>query len=218
MVKRHTAVWLVRYPQTDWNRQRRYQSRSDRLLTPFGLQIGEAVAHRLRTLPFEAVVSSGLVRTDSVAQVVAARRNLVPVVDGRWREVDHGAWEGLTYAEVMDRYGDQANERWADPWRSRAHGGESMADLWERVQAAWHAVLAAHDGAHLLIVTHATPIQLLLCSLLEVPFERHWQFRTDLGGITGLDLYPSGAIMRVVNEQPLLGQKHRKLAQRVDES
>jgi 2,3-bisphosphoglycerate-dependent phosphoglycerate mutase/probable phosphoglycerate mutase len=181
------------------------------------MQIGEAVARRLRTLPFEAVVSSGLVRTDSVAQMVAARRGLVPVVDTCWREVDHGAWEGLTYAEVVERYGDKAHERWADPWRSRVHGGGSMADLWERVQAAWQAVLAAHDGAHLLIITHGTPIQLLLCSLLGVPFERHWQFRTDLGGITGLDLYPSGAIMRVVNEQPLLGQKHHKLTQHIDE-
>ena len=217
VVKRHTAVWLVRHPQTDWNRQRRYQSRSDRPLTSFGMQIGESIARRLRTMPFETVVSSGLMRTDSVAQMVAARRGLVTLVDRRWRDVDQGAWEGLTYAEVMSRYSDQAHERWTDPWRSRAHGGESMADLWERVQTAWQAVLAAHDGAHLLIVTHATPIQLLLCSLLGVPFERHWQFRTDLGGITGLDLYPSGAIMRVVNEILRLEQKHHKLAQHIDE-
>ncbi len=121
-------------------------------------------------------------------------------------------WEGLTYGEVMQHYGAEAGERWGDPWRSRVHGGESMSDLWERVAAAWHALLAAHDGEHIAVVTHGTPIQLMLCSLLGVPFERHWQFRTDLGGITGLDVYPSGAILRVVNEVPLLLRKHRKLA------
>lgn len=213
VVKRHTAVWLVRHPQTDWNKQRRYQGRSDRPLTPFGDDIGAAIARRLARLPFDAVVSSGLRRTDGVAQAVAAQRGLVSSIDARWREVDHGLWEGLTYAEVMGRYPDQASGRWSDPWHSRAHGGESMGDLWERLQAAWDAQLTEYDGGRVLIVTHGTPIQLLLCSLLGVPFERHWQFRIDLGGITGLDLYPSGAIMRVVNEVPRLDLKRHNLEQ-----
>ncbi len=51
-------------------------------------------------------------------------------------------------------------------------------------------------------MTEATPIQLLLCRLLDLPVAHYWHFRVDLGGLTCLDLYPSGAILRVVNDVP----------------
>lgn len=205
-VTRHTDVWLVRHTQTDWNHAHRYQSHSDRPLTPFGQARAAAVAYRLRRLHFHAVISSGLARTDVIAYMVAAQQpSPTPVQqDMRWGETNHGAWEGLTYPEVATRYAEQAHERFADPWHSRAHGGESMGDAWQRIEVAWDDVLRAYNGRRILVVTHATPIQLLLCGLLKIPFEQYWQFRIDLGGLTDLDLYPSGAITRVINEVPPL--------------
>ncbi len=203
-VQRHTDVWLVRHTQTDWNRARRHQSHTDRGLTPFGEARAQAVAQRLHPLRFATIVSSGLSRTDALTDLIAAHNRYAPPVlrDTRWREAGHGDWEGLTYAEVAARFADQAQQRFADTWTSRAHGGESTADLWARVEGAWDDLLQQYDGKRVLIVTHATPIQLLLCALLSVPWERSWQFRIDLGGITNLDLYPSGAITRVINEVP----------------
>jgi 2,3-bisphosphoglycerate-dependent phosphoglycerate mutase/probable phosphoglycerate mutase len=213
-VRRHTDVWLVRHTQTDWNRERRYQSHSDRPLTAFGMARAQAVAGHLRSLRFAAIVSSGLARTDTLAQLIATHNRYEPPVlhDPRWREADHGCWEGLTYRAVAARYGAQAQQRFADMWRSRAHGGESTADLWARVESACDQLLRRYDGKRILIVTHATPIQLLLCALLNVPFDRSWQFRIDLGGITNLDLYPSGAITRVINEVPALSSPRRYAA------
>lgn len=205
-VTRHTDVWLIRHPQTDWNQARRYQSHTDRPLTTFGEARAMAVAHRLRRMRFHAIVSSGLTRTDAIAMSVARQQSRpVPVQhDVRWREANHGHWEGLTYPEVTQCYADQATARFADPWHSRAHGGESTGDLWTRVEAAWDDLLRAYTGQRILVVTHATPIQLLLCALLQLPFEQYWHFRVDLGGITNVDLYPMGAITRVVNEVPPL--------------
>jgi 2,3-bisphosphoglycerate-dependent phosphoglycerate mutase/probable phosphoglycerate mutase len=211
-VTRHTDIWLVRHTQTDWNRERRYQSRSDRPLTAFGHARVAAVADRLRRTSFSAVITSGQMRTDTLAEAVVAQQTRTPALrcDERWREADHGDWEGLTYADVTRCYAAQAHARFADPWNSRAHGSESTADLWGRVQAGWHDLLRRHDGGRILVVTHATPIQLLLCGLLKLPFAQYWQFRIDLGGVTNLDLYPSGMITRVLNEVPPL-QGEREL-------
>lgn len=220
-VRRHTDMWLVRHTQTDWNRDRRYQSRTDRRSTSFGEARAHAVAQRLHPLRFAAIVSSGLRRTDTLADLIAAHNRYKPPVlqDARWQEADHGAWEGLTYGEVAARYAAQAQQRFADTWNSRAHDGESTADLWTRVEAAWDDLLHQYNGQRILVVTHATPIQLLLCALLGVPVERSWQFRVDLGGITNLDLYPSGAITRVINEvPPLLPRRHHPEGTRADEA
>lgn len=205
-VTRHTDIWLVRHTQTDWNQERRYQSRSDRALTEFGHTRATAVAYRMRRTKLSAVISSGLQRTDALAAAVIAHQTHAPnlLTDPRWHEADHGDWEGLTYFDVSRRYAAQAHARFADPWNSRAHGGESSADLWMRVGAAWDDLLREHNGGRVLVLTHSTPIQLLLCALLKLPFARYWQFRIDLGGITNLDLYPSGAIIRVLNEVPPL--------------
>ena len=203
-MNRHTDVWLVRHTQTDWNRERRYQSRADRPLTAFGHTRAEAVALRLRRIAFSAVVTSGQHRTDTLAVLPAEQHGLQIQCDTRWREADHGAWEGLTYQQVARRFPDQARARFADSWASRAHGGEASADLWQRVAAAWDELVSRNEGGKLLIVTHATPIQLLLCHLLGLPFDRYWQLRIDLGGICNIDLYPAGAIVRTLNEVPPL--------------
>lgn len=201
-MKRHTDIWLVRHTQTDWNHERRYQSRSNRPLTSFGVARAAAVALRLRRIAFTAVVSSGQERTNTLAALLADQRGLPFERDARWCEADHGAWEGLTYRDVMQRFPDQAGARFADPWESRAHGGDSTADLWARVAAAWDDLLSRNDGGKLVIVSHATPIQLLLCRLLGLPFDRYWQLRIDPGGVCNIDLYPSGAIVRTLNEVP----------------
>ncbi|CAN5569577.1 histidine phosphatase family protein [soil metagenome] len=210
-VFRHTHVKLVRHPQTDWNREGRHQGHADRPLTGFGEARARAVASRLRAGSFTVIISSGLSRTDELARAVLGEHPRLSgfVTDERWREVDHGLWEGLTYTEVAARYGAEARERFADFWNSRAHGGESGADLWSRVESAWDDMLVRYDGGRVLVVTHATPIRLLLCSVLDVPLENHWRFRVDPGGITSLDLYPSATIVRTVNEVPPLERSTR---------
>ena len=91
----------------------------------------------------------------------------------------------MTHEEVVKSYGEQARERFGDFWNSRAHGGESGTDLWGRVRLAWEDLLQGYAGGRVLVVTHGTPIRLLLCSLTGVPFEQHWKFRIDLGGRNG---------------------------------
>ena len=198
----HTHIKLVRHTQTDWNKEGRYQGHSDRPLTKFGRARATAVAARLRLGSYTAILSTGLSRTDDLASEVAAGSGLEK--DERWREVDHGLWEGLTHKEVVERHGEQARQRFGNFWDSRAHGGESGANLWTRVESAWEDLLRRYAGGRILVVTHGTPIRLLLCSFTGVPFEQHWKFRIDLGGVTALDVYPSATILRSVNEVPHL--------------
>ncbi len=200
----HTHVKLVRHTQTDWNKEGRYQSHSNRPLTEFGRLRAEATVFRLLRGVYTAVISTGLSRTDSIAAGVAREQRPEVEKDERWREVDHGLWEGLTHEEVSTRYGEQARQRFGNFWDSRAHGGESGADLWNRTEAAWEDLLRKHSGGRVLLVSHGAPIRLLLCHLLGLPFDQHWRLRTDLGGITALDVYPTATILRTFNEVPSL--------------
>ncbi|MEN9938012.1 MAG: hypothetical protein RLZZ387_4591 [Chloroflexota bacterium] len=203
-----TSIWLVRHGQTQLNKERRYQGDIDSPLTLYGRLQTEAMARRLARTPFTVAVVSPSERARLMAEAVLAGRSVPVVVDPRWAEVRHGRWEGLTYAEVVARYRDEAAQRFADPMTGRAQGGESLAEVRERVSKGWEALLRERPGGRILVVTHATPIQLVLCGASGLSPSEHWRWRVDLGSVTVLDVYGAGPIFRMVNEvpRPLLGQ------------
>lgn len=202
---RHTSIWLIRHGQTEANRHRRYLGRGDSPLTDYGRRQHAALARRLRALPFTRVIVSPTERTHALATAILNGRSPIPVLeDPRWCEIDHGLWEGLTYREVMQRFPAEAQARWAAGIDGRPAEGESLADVANRLAPAWDEVLTHYPGERILIVTHATPIQLVICWCCRQPIAEHWRWRVDLGSITALDTYGTTIIVRTVNAVPRL--------------
>ncbi|MBC8164132.1 MAG: histidine phosphatase family protein [Roseiflexaceae bacterium] len=199
-----TSIWLIRHGQTELNKARRYQSSSDHGLTTFGQHQAEALAQRLRRTPFHAAVTSPTRRARETAEFVLGERAAPIVEDARWGETNHGRWEGLTYREVRERFPEEAVARFADALHGRASGGESLAEVQARVLAGWRALLQQHPGGRVLVATHATPIQIVLCHLAEMSPALHWRWRIDLASVTAIDVYGGSAIVRGVNEVPRL--------------
>jgi 2,3-bisphosphoglycerate-dependent phosphoglycerate mutase/probable phosphoglycerate mutase len=204
------AVWLVRHTETDWNRSGRYQSHSNRPLTRRGVAQLRAVAASFRTARVGMVVSTGLVRTDRLAVAIAGQHEHARHVrDKRWTEVNHGRWEGLTYAEVGERFGESATERFRDSCRSRAHGGETLEELADRVWRAWQELPRTEEGG-CVVVAHATPIQALLCRILQIPLERYRQIRIDLGSISHVRIDSAAPSVQSLNHVPPLPVGNRR--------
>jgi 2,3-bisphosphoglycerate-dependent phosphoglycerate mutase/probable phosphoglycerate mutase len=200
-----TSIWLVRHGQTDFNKARRYQGATDSPLTPYGILQAAALARRLRRIPFKVAVVSPCLRAQLTAEAILADRDNVTIVeDARWRETHHGRWEGLTYQEVRARFPGEAAARFADALHGRPTGGESLAEVAQRVLEGWRALLQQNPGGRVLVVTHATPVQLALCLISGMNPAQHWRWRIDLGSVTAADVYGGGTIMRMVNETPHL--------------
>ncbi len=197
-------VWLLRHGQTQWNQTRRYLSHTDVALTAFGVAQARAAAAFFKHRKIDVIVHSGLMRTRDTALCVRGERKIALVEDERWREASHGAWEGLTYREVLARMPDDARRRAADPVNHAPAGGESLAMLSERVRAAYLALGERFAGQRVLVVTHGGPIQALLCQRLGAPLHEHWRWRVDLGSISGFDVYASTSILRTVNTVPVV--------------
>jgi alpha-ribazole phosphatase len=203
-----TSIWLVRHGQTQLNKERRYQGVSDSPLTLFGRLQTEALARRLRRTPFTVAIVSPSERARLTAEAILAGRDVPMVTDDRWAETNHGRWEGLTYAEVVARFPEEADRRFSDGLNGRAQGGDSLADVYHRVTDGWEALLRERPGGRILVTTHATPIRMVLCAITGMVPTDHWRWRVDLGSLTAIDMYGAGPIVRVVNEvpRPLLDQ------------
>jgi alpha-ribazole phosphatase len=117
----------------------------------------EALLPRLP--PLAGLATSPLRRCRHLAEVIGARHGLTATLDPRLAEMDFGAWEGRPWSEIPRAELDQ----WAaDFLLARPHGGESVARLQARTQAAL-AEYRARPG-HTLLVTHAGVIKAALAT------------------------------------------------------
>jgi probable phosphoglycerate mutase len=181
---------LVRHGSTEHSAARRFSGRNDLPLN----DIGRAQAARLATRAFgqvDAVVSSPLPRARQTAEPIAAALGRpVEIVDG-FVETDFGVWEGLTFADAMEVDGTLLRS-----WQGRIDlappGGETFADVGERVERARDELVTAHPDQTVLVVSHVTPIKWLVCRALEAPPVALFRLHLDTASVSVVDYYADG--------------------------
>jgi broad specificity phosphatase PhoE/ribonuclease HI len=158
-----TVTHLLRHGQTEHTPERRFSGRNDLPLSRTGRAEAEAAGVRAKELGIEAVVASPLRRTRETAEIVAAALGLPVTLDEDLVELDFGDLEGLTFDEARAKH-PLAARRFLDDVTVAAPGGESIADVSARVARARRRILDRHAGRTVLIVSHVTPIKLLLAA------------------------------------------------------
>ena len=104
------------------------------------------------------LIASPMVRTQETAQVFAGRLGLPVRTEPLVAECDFGDWEGLTAAEIDERWPGQL-KRWHDDASFRAPGGESIEDVGARMRSGLEAVRAAGVGRTVVVVTHSVSVR-----------------------------------------------------------
>lgn len=200
-----TRMLLVRHGETPLSGVR-YSGRGDPELTERGRAQAGAVARRLSTVDgVAAVVSSPLRRARATAETVASALGLPLAVEDDLVETDFGRWDGLTFAEARERWPAE-HAAWLADAATAPPGGESVQQVARRVRKARDRLLAAYPGRTVVVVSHVTPIKLLLCSALGAPAASLFRLHLDTAGLSTVDWYPDGpAVVRLVNDTGHLG-------------
>ncbi|MFE9934002.1 bifunctional RNase H/acid phosphatase [Streptomyces sp. NPDC005533] len=195
---------LLRHGETALTPQKRFSGSggSDPELSPAGRRQAAAVAEALAARgTVQTVVTSPLRRCRETAQAVADRLGLTVTVEDGLREVDFGAWEGLTFAEVQERFPDDL-QAWLDsPRAAPSGGGESFTAATRRISATRDRLLAAHPGRTVLLVTHVTPVKILVRLALGAPPEALFRMELSAASLSAVAYYADGnASVRLLND------------------
>jgi probable phosphoglycerate mutase len=165
-----TRLWLVRHGQSTWNAAGRIQGQSYQAgsLTPTGREQAEQAAGQLALAAPDAVVivASDLARTAETAAIIAGRLGLPLEFDPGLRELDLGTLEST--GSVTGDGADVIDQFWDDPYR-RPPGGETVAEMYERVHRTLRRLAAARPGAELIVVTHGGPVRVAMAASLPPP-------------------------------------------------
>ena len=125
--------------------------------------------------------------------------------DPAFREVSLGQWEGLSRAQIIERYPEDFELRSRDIINYRIQGGESFADLRDRVMPRLMAVLAQHRGKNLLLVAHGGVNRVILCNALGLELAQMTHIDQAYGCLNIIDYFDGMPVVRLMNELPLNG-------------
>jgi 2,3-bisphosphoglycerate-dependent phosphoglycerate mutase len=131
----------------------------------------------LREQGISHIYSSDLSRAADTAHAVAAQTGIAVLQHKGLRERGFGSFEGLTYAEVDERYPQEALR-----WRQRdpafaPPGGETLVDFFERAVRTATQLVSAHPGGTVLLVSHGGVLDMLYRAATHqsVQAPRTWQ-------------------------------------------
>ena len=198
-----TRLILVRHGETAFTQQGRYSGRGDVPLSDEGQAQAMAAAGRVAGISRDvaAVVSSPLSRCMRTAELISAEVGGATVtVLPDLIECDFGAWEGLTFAEVRERWPDEM-AAWLASTSVAPPGGESFQAVAKRVRAAMATLRSSYPASVVVVVSHVSPIKLILRDALAAGDAFLHRLFLDAAGVSTMDVWPDGGIaVRSVNE------------------
>ena len=165
-----SLIYLLRHGEVDSSRPRRFLGQSDVPLNANGINQARQVSLALADISFQHVFSSPLSRALLTAELVSGypQKAIQPIE--AFKEINLGAWEGLTATEVQEKYPGTYEQRGEIMGSFRPPAGESFTDVAARALPALHDIAHSSPGP-ILIVAHAGVNRALLASLQHTPID-----------------------------------------------
>ena len=150
-----TRVYLIRHCQSMGNIEHKFQGQYDADISPAGEKQLELLGLRFRNEPIDVIYTSPLKRARMTAQAIAKYHNDIDVIDEPgFIEMNVGELENRSLKELALNYPETA-EKWdKSPDLCEFPGGETMAEVYERVNRALDRVIAENPGRTVVITTH----------------------------------------------------------------
>ena len=189
---------LVRHGQTAANAQNLLQGHINHPLDEVGLAQVSLLGGALQKIaPVSRVIASPLQRAQQTAQAISQglSQHIEVETDPRWIELNYGDFDGQPVSSVSP-------EQWAT-WRTDEHfrppHGETLAELSVRVHNAIDALLADSVSAHIVVVSHVSPIKAAVAWALGVGVEVSWRTALDRASMTTVRLDAKHPALKTFN-------------------
>jgi len=161
-------------------------------LTDLGREQARRAAARLaKRGPIDAIVSSPLQRTRETAEIVAEELGLDVQLEPGFAEAAFGEWDGFSFPDIMERWPDDIRS-WLDSPAVAPPGGESLDAVSERVDEARQRLLTDFEGQTVVVVSHVTPIKMMLKLALDAEMDIVHRFELAPASITTLQWWSDG--------------------------
>ncbi|GKT29021.1 Histidine phosphatase superfamily, clade-1 like protein [Aduncisulcus paluster] len=181
-------LYLVRHGNTSWNTSDKFRGKADIFLSELGREQATSQGKRLSKVKFAHVYCSPLKRAQETATKIISL-NCTPGLKEKLEikpelaSVDYGMWEGLTPAEVEEKWPGSFDKYAKEPHTVVFPGGESLSQRLDKVLTVLDEALLKYgdkkdsegNDLNILFVTHQVVTRTFLCHCFKLPDARgYW--------------------------------------------
>jgi alpha-ribazole phosphatase len=193
---------LIRHGEPDETMRGRCYGSLDVSLSASGRLQMRRLRRWLLPAPIAAVYCSPHLRAVQSAHILAANRRLIPTVRDGLREIDFGAFEGLAFGEIAERFPTVYALWMTSPTDVDFPGGERFSDMVSRVTAAFEVIRKSHVCEAVAVVSHGGVNRIALSIALGLDLSRMFTLDQSYGAVNVIDYYGDTPLVRLVNADP----------------
>ncbi len=154
-----TTLYLIRHGESEANLARIFTGSSNFCLTDLGKNQAHMAAEYLKDKGIDAVYASPLNRALNTGKAISDLIGIPIIENDRLKEINAGVWEGKKFDDLETEFAESYYTWRNDIGRAKPDGGESVAELYDRVVSAITEIAENNDGKTLAIASHATPVR-----------------------------------------------------------
>ena len=170
-----TVIDLLRHGDVEGGRK--YRGQLDDPLSDLGWQQLRTVTANKQS--WQHIITSPLKRCAEFSDELAQKYSLPLEVIPEFREVSFGLWEGKTADEIVKAEPENIKRYWNDPIQETPSQGENLLIFENIILTAWKKMLLDFQGSHILLISHAGVMRIILCYILGMPLTE--LFKLDIG-------------------------------------
>lgn len=193
-------IYLIRHGETDANNNFKFQGHIDNPLNAKGLSQADALDKYFENIHVDAIYTSSMQRALQTAAPLAKSHCLTVQPLDALKEVCFGEWEGLSYDKVQEQWSEQLDLFFKQPAQCQMPGGESFAEVAQRVQAADTEIFERNSGKNVVIVSHGGVVRVQLCLLLGLDINKLWMFAVHNASTTSIGSWQDRFTIECVND------------------
>lgn len=171
-------IYLIRHGETDQNRKRCLQGRSDIELNEYGRELARKTAEGLKDVGFDMIITSPLKRAKETAEIIRGERNIPLIEEERLVEISFGEYEGLCSKgenyNIPDKdflFFFEKPECYHTPPK-----GESLEEVIDRTGEFLRELVQREDyqDKTILLSTHGCALKAILANVRNTPLKDFW--------------------------------------------
>lgn len=192
-------IYLVRHGESQWNVLKKIQGQKDIPLTEKGIEQAKLTGKRLIEENIDVLVSSDLQRAYDTAKIIGEMIRLEPIPMEGLREINFGAWEGLS-RDLVDGVHKEEIQLWRkEPEKLRIKNAETLKEVQNRALSSLGTIISS-DYKNILVVSHGVTLKTIILGLLGMDLKYFKNLTLNNVALSVIEFRDYNRVLKVLND------------------
>ncbi|MFK8186317.1 MAG: histidine phosphatase family protein [Phormidesmis sp.] len=202
------TFYFLCHGETIHSKEGRYCGSLNPELTPEGEEVANAFVLAYQSLPWETIYISPTKRTLATARPLSDAVAVQMQLRGGLKEMDFGVFEDKSHEWVKEHHSKNYSDWMTNPAWNSPKKGETSVEVASRAMLVISEIREKYKEGNVLVVSHQTTTQVMLCSLLGIDLGRYRE-RIEIlaGSVSKVTFGIHGPLLQKLGDRSYMGSE-----------